>query len=186
MGQLGLVTHPKSLPWQNEATLRSPKICMVPQGCHSHDARFLGVIGQVLVGNMPKALECHPARAMNWREDHPLLMHCSTHQIGCHRPGDNQYEAVASPSILEHHHISDVKIIEDKTESSVVPFPRIAGSKQGMDGNIYRMEQGIRLDRLIRGVTTTGRSVAREISLYRQLPDRKAFFRRLALPPKSK
>lgn len=66
-------------------------------------------------GNMPKALECHPARAMNWREDHQQIMHCSTHQIlGCHRPGDNQYEAVASPSIELHHHISDVKIPPDK------------------------------------------------------------------------
>ncbi|CAN6462355.1 unnamed protein product [Victoria cruziana] len=64
-----------------------------------------------LVGNMPKALECHPARAMNWREDHQQIMHCSTHHLlGCHRPGDNQYEAVASPSIELHHHISDDRI----------------------------------------------------------------------------
>ncbi|CAN6447659.1 unnamed protein product [Victoria cruziana] len=61
-----------------------------------------------LVGNMPKALECHLTRAMNWRDDHQQIMHFSTHHLlGCHRPGDNQYEAVASPSIELHHHISD-------------------------------------------------------------------------------
>ncbi|KAF3774434.1 hypothetical protein EJ110_NYTH49827 [Nymphaea thermarum] len=70
---------------------------------------LFGMIG--LVGNMPKALECHPARAMNWREDHQKIMHCSTHHLlGCHRPGENQYEAVASPSIELHHHISDDRI----------------------------------------------------------------------------
>lgn len=49
-----------------------------------------------------------------------------------------------------------------------------------MEISIGWSRNSIRLDRLIRGVTTTGRSVAREISLYRQLPDRKALFGRLA------
>lgn len=49
-----------------------------------------------------------------------------------------------------------------------------------MEISIGWSRNSIRLDRLIRGVTTTGRSVARDISLYRELPDRKAFFRRLA------
>ncbi|CAN6447139.1 unnamed protein product [Victoria cruziana] len=71
-----------------------------------------------LVGNMPKALECHPARAMNWREDHQQIMHCSTHHLlGCHRPGDNQYEAVASPSIELHHHISDDRISKSRIKT---------------------------------------------------------------------
>lgn len=71
---------------------------------------------------MPKALECHPARAMNWREDHQQIMHCiallnsSDYWVPptSKGPGDNQYEAVASPSIELHHHISDVKIPPDK------------------------------------------------------------------------
>lgn len=86
---------------------------------------------------MPKALECHPARAMNWREDHQQIMHCSTHQIECHRPGDNQYEAVASPSIELHHHISDVKIPEDKKKGIFgridSPFPHIVKPDQNKE-----------------------------------------------------
>ncbi|CAN6472027.1 unnamed protein product [Victoria cruziana] len=79
-------------------------------------AKRSGHIG--LVGNMPKALECHPARAMNWREDHQQIMHCSTHHLlGCHRPGDNQYEAVASPSIELHHHISDDRISKSRIKT---------------------------------------------------------------------
>ncbi|CAN6476368.1 unnamed protein product [Victoria cruziana] len=49
------------------------------------------------------------------REDHQQIMHCSTHHLlGCHRPGDNQYEAVASPSIEVHHHISDDRISKSR------------------------------------------------------------------------
>ncbi|CAN6455542.1 unnamed protein product [Victoria cruziana] len=60
------------------------------------------------------------ALSMNWREDHQQIMYCSTHHLlGCHRPGDNQYEAVAGPSIELHHHISDdwISKIQIKTRN---------------------------------------------------------------------
>ena len=113
-------------------------------------------------------------------------MHCSTHQIiGCHRLGDNQYEAVASPSIELHHHISDVKIPPDKKNFifGLHKFPwssisladkAIAPRGLGLNlccwiesffqGEVMKLRRCIRHDGLIGGVTTTGRSVTREIS----------------------
>lgn len=120
---------------------------------------------------MPKTLEWHPAWAMNWREDHQQIMHCSTHQIiGCHRPGENQYEAVASPSIELHHHISDVKIPPDKKKwifGRILSFPHIVKPDQNkewkgwMEISIGWSRNCIRLDKLIIGVTTTGTTINR-------------------------
>ena len=56
-----------------------------------------------------KALECYPSHEQEGGpSENNALLNSAQQIIGCHRPVYNQYEAVASPSMELHHHISSL------------------------------------------------------------------------------